>query len=258
MAKLNFAPRVPIFDANIGVGHRFDHPAPFDNVAALLSEMDRHRVERALIYHVHGEAISGLDGNRALAEWTDGQGRLSPQWTASPVRESLLQLQQFHAVGKVKSVRLHATRLGSSAVAIPFVDWVYGELLEWLQRENLPLWISLSDTPPTDIMDTLKRFPDLVTVLLGAHYSVGFLVHPLLRHLPNAHLELSRYEELGGIQTLKSEFGIERLIYGSFYPRYAMGPMIYSIHHAGLDESELSSICAGNLKRILGEGEGDD
>ena len=258
MGELNFKPRVPTFDANIGVGHGFDQPAPFDDAAKLLDEMDRHGVGRALIYHIQGEAISALDGNEALAEWANGEARFSLQWTASPVTDSLRQLQEFHAVGKVKSVRLHNTQLGSSAVEIPFVDWVYGELLEWLQAERLPLWISLADTRPTEIMGTLKRFPDLVTVLLGAHYTHAVLVRPLLKHLPNAHLELSRYEVLGGIEALKNEFGAQRLIYGSFYPRYAMGPILYSIHHTGLNDRELSAICWGNIKRILGEEGGDD
>ena len=258
MGELNFKPRVPVFDANIGVGHGFDQPAPFDNPAELLNEMDRHGVGRALIYHIQGEAISGLDGNEALAEWADGEVRLSPQWTASAETDSQRQLQELHGVGKVKSVRLHSTQLGSSSVGIPFVDWIYGDMLEWLQAERLPLWISLADTPSTEIMGTLKLFPNLVTVLLGAHYSHAILVRPLLKHLPNAHLELSRYEALGGVVALKYEFGVERLIYGSFYPRYAMGPMLYSIHHTGLSDIELSAICEGNLKRILGEEAGDD
>ena len=31
------------------------------------NEMQRHGVYRALIYHVQGESISGLDGNEALS-----------------------------------------------------------------------------------------------------------------------------------------------------------------------------------------------
>ena len=104
-----------------------------------------------------------------------------------------------------------------------------------------------------EVRDTLCRFPDLVTVLLGAHYAHSAVVGPLLRQLPNAHLELSRYEGLGKLQPLIDEFGIERLVYGSFYPRYAMGPILFLIHHLGLDPSALAILCAGNLERILGD-----
>ena len=253
MGALNFQPRVAVFDANIGVGHRHDRPAPFDDPAGLLDEMKRHRVGRAVIYHVQGESISAIQGNEELTKWADAEGPFSLQWTAGPNADSLRQLQEFHAAGKVQSVRLHNTE----SVNIPFADWIYGELLEWLNAERLPLWVSLADTPPTEIMSTLKLFPDLVTVLLGAHYRHAILVHPLLKGLPNAHLELSRYEVPGGIEALKAEFGVERLIYGSFYPRYAIGPMLYYLHHTRLSDPELAAVCAGNLKRILGE-EGQD
>lgn len=257
MDGLNFKPRVPVFDANVGVGHQFNQPAPFDDAAGLLHEMQRHGVQRALIYHVQGESISGLDGNEALVTWAEGTEQFSLQWTVGPRQDSLRQLQDFHVDGIVKSVRINSTRPGSSAVELPFVEWLYGDLLEWLQAEKVPLWISLTDTPTTEIMSTLKRFPDLVTVLLGAHYSHALLVPPLLRHLPNAHLELSRYEVPGGVEALKGEFGVGRLIYGSFYPRYAMGPILYALHHMGLTETDLEAICEGNLKRVLGEGIND-
>ena len=66
MTSLRFTTRVPVFDSNIGVGHRHDRPSPVQDTEGLLEEMHRHGIERALIYHVQGETISGIDGNEAL------------------------------------------------------------------------------------------------------------------------------------------------------------------------------------------------
>ena len=74
----------------------------------------------------------------------------------------------------------------------------------------------------------------------------------MLHCLPNAHLELSRYEPLGEIEALRDEFGAQRLLYGSWYWRYAMGPMLFYLHHTSLTDAELALVCAGNLERILG------
>ena len=249
MTTLNFQARVPVFDANVGVGHRRDRVSPFETREQLLEEMNRHGVARALIYHLQGEALSALEGNESLLTWVDGQSALHPQWVVDPTPESLTQLQQLHRAKQLTSVRLHNTE----ECRLPFVDWIYGDLLEWLAAEHIPLWLSLADTPAVEVRDTLRRFPDLVTVLLGAHYAHSAVVGPLLRQLPNAHLELSRYEGLGKLQPLIDEFGIERLVYGSFYPRYAMGPILFLIHHLGLDPSALAILCAGNLERILGD-----
>lgn len=247
MGTLRFAPQVPVFDANIGVGHRPNQVSPFDAPEDLLTEMARHGIERAVIHHQQATFRSPVEGNEILAEWAAGYEMFSLQWTLGATADSLRQLQELHADGQIQSVRLHATIHSK----LPFADWLYGPALEWLGAERIPLWISLADTEVTEAMATLRLFPELVTVLLGAHYVHAALVRPLLRQLPNACLELSRYEVLGEVEALLEEFGVDRFVYGSFYPRYAMGPMLYYLHHIRCTETELASICAGNLERLL-------
>jgi hypothetical protein len=249
MTTLNFHPRVPVFDANVRVGDRHDEPSPCPDRAALLAEMDRHGVARALIYHAQSEEISALDGNRFLESWLGNDGRLVPQWSAIPTPESLAQIQRLYAQGRVSSVRLFETWPDGA----PFRPWVFGNLLNWLQAQRIPVWIPLPKIDPDDLVSTLQQFPGLVTVLVGAHYVHHLLVRPLLKTLPTAHLELSRYEPIGGVEALCREFGAERLIYGSWYWRYAMGPMLYYLHQTHLSEAELALVCAGNLERILGQ-----
>ncbi len=248
MPPLNFQSRVPVFDANVGVGHRHDRPSPFSKASELVEEMQRHGVERALIYHVQGEAISAIWANEALLGWAGDAFRL--QWVAGTGDDILRQLGEFHSTDRVESVRLHSPEKDR----VPFVDWLYGPLLEWLSAEKIPLWVSLADSSPGEIMNTLRLFPDLTVVLVGAHYSHSTMVGPMLRKLPKAYLELSRFENLAGIETLIDEFGAKRLLYGSYFPRYAMGPMLFYLHHSDVDESDLAAICAGNLERILGGG----
>lgn len=246
MISLNFQPRVPVFDANVGVGHRHDRPSSFSEANELLEEMQRHGVDRAVIYHVQGEAISAIRGNEALPGWAGDA--FSLQWVAGPGDDSLRQLKGFHATERVVSVRLHSPEGGR----VPFVDWLYGPLLDWLSAERIPLWVSLADGSTTEIVNTLQRFPDLTVVLLGAHYVHSTMISPMLRRLPKTFLELSRFENLAGVETLVAEMGAERLLYGSYFPRYAMGPMLFYLHHLNIDDSDLAAICAGNLERLLG------
>ena len=245
MTSLNFQPRVPVFDANVGVGHRHDRPSPYSDANELLEEMHRHGVDRALIYHVQGEAISAIRGNEMLLGWTGDA--FSLQWVAGPGDDSLRQLKGFHADERLRSVRLHSPEGGR----VPFVDWLYGPLLDWLSTEGIPLWVSLADGSPVELLDALQRFPDLTVVLLGAHYVHSTIVGPMLRRLPKAFLELSRFENLAGIETLIAEEGVERLLYGSYFPRYAMGPILFYLHHMEIDDADLTAICAGNLERLL-------
>ena len=247
MTSLTFKPRVPVFDANIRVGDLRDDPAPCRNTAELLAEMDRHGVERALIYHAQAESISPIDGNNFLKSWLDDSGRLQPQWVVMPTDNSLQQIKILHGQGQVQSTRLYDT----GPAGLPFRPWAYDNLLAWLCEAKVPLWIHLPDANPDHIVTTLQDYPDLVTVLVGAHYAHALWVRPLLYHLPNAHLEVSRYEPIGEIEALRNKFGTERLIYGSWYSRYAMGPILYYLHQTDFSEAELALVCAGNLERIL-------
>lgn len=247
MVSLSFKARVPIFDANVRVGDRRDEASPCRNQAQLLAEMDRHGVERALIYHAQTELLSPLDGNGFLESWLGEDGRLVPQWSIGPTSDSLRQIKALHAQGRVRSVRLHDAR----QVGLPFRRWAYDETLTWLSEANIPLWVLLPAADANDLMTTLQAYPQLVTVLIGAHYSHHLWVRPFLKQLPNAYLELSRYEPIGQFEALRDEFGAERLVYGSWYSRYVMGPILFYLHHTDYTNSELALVCAGNLERIL-------
>ena len=246
--SLNFSARVPVFDANIRVGDLRDEPSPCRNREELLAEMDRHGVERALVYHAQAETISPLDGNRWLEDWLDESGRLAPQWVILPTDESIAQIRALHEQGRVRSARLYSAFCLSG---LPFRPWAYGDLLSFLDDAHIPLWISLPDADADELVTTLQAFPNLITVLVGAHYTHALWVRPIMKALPNAYLELSRYESIGEVEALRDQFGASRFIYGSWYWRFAMGPMLYYLHHTGLTESELTAICAGNLERVL-------
>ena len=114
------------------------------------------------------------------------------------------------------------------------------------------MWVPLPEMDPDDIVTTLQAYPDLETVLVGAHYLHAMWVQPMMKALPRANLELSRYEPIGQLEALLEEFGVERFVYGSWYWRLAMGPMLFYLHHVGLDDRELALVCEGNLLRILG------
>lgn len=253
MGGLSFRAKVPVIDANVGVGNQRDDINPVQTADDLLEEMDRHGVGRAVVYHRMGEARSATEGNELLEDFISGRDDLEPQWVVDSWPDSLQQVRDYRASGRVSSLRLHDT----VTAGVPLTDWIYGDLLSWASSERIPLWVSIADNEIPSLITLLRTFPDLDTVLVGAHQMHASSVRPALRALPRAHLELSRYEVIAQIERIKEEFGVERLIYGSYYPRYAMGTMLYSLHQQEFDEEELALVCAGNVNALLG-GQWDD
>ena len=74
------------------------------------------------------------------------------------------------------------------------------------------------DVETDHLVTTLKAYPDLHAVLVGAHYTHALVVRGLLEASLRAVLELSRYEPIGEVEALVERFGAERFVYGSWYP----------------------------------------
>jgi predicted TIM-barrel fold metal-dependent hydrolase len=244
--SLSFTSQVPVFDAQICVGAGRSSIGPAASRAALLAELDRHGVARALACHIHAEEFSPLRGNQLLEPWLGDDDRLAPLWSALPTSDSLAQIEQLQRAGRVRVVRLAA------AQGLPLADWTHGELFDWLSAAELPLWLALPEFDARDLVAVLRGYPRLQVVLTGAHYSQTLLAHKLLAALPGTYLELSRFESLDAIGDLVRQFGAGRLLYGSGYPRYAIGPLLYMLHRSGLTDAALAQICAGNLEQLLG------
>lgn len=237
-----------VFDANVAVGDARDALSPLRNRRQLLAEMDRHGVARALIHHVtsHQPLVDGAVTDDELEEWRDE--RLLPQWTGWPTPTSIERLQQRHAAGDLTSVRICA----GERVLSPFHPWLYGELLTWLAEIGAPAVIEMPAIDPDVIVRTLQAFPRLRSILVGAHPTHAIFVPAMLRAVEGLHLELSRYEPLGGVEALCAEFGASRLLYGSWYPRYAMGPMVHYLRTIDLAEADRAAVLGGALRGLLG------
>lgn len=237
-----------VFDGNVAVGDTVKQPSPLRDRVQLLAEMDRHGVERAIIYHAnsHQPLVESTLIDVELEEWRND--RLIPQWTGWPTRISIERLRERHRSGDLTSVRVCA----GDHVLSPFQPWLYGELLSWLSEIDVPVVVELTEIAPDVIVRTLQEFPRLRSILIGAHPTDSIFVPAMLRAVQGMHLELSRYEPLGGVEMLCSEFGASRLLYGSWYPRYAMGPMLHYLRAIDLSDADRRALLSGTLESLLG------
>jgi predicted TIM-barrel fold metal-dependent hydrolase len=252
---LNFKPSVPVFDANVALGRRHNRLVSVDTKEGTLEAMGLAGVGRALVYSPHAEFFDSEEGNRILLDTVQGEPGLVPQFICNPTFDDLDSFaEDVHERG-VRSVRMSPT-----VHKYPFRDWVVGAWMDWLARENLPLWISAGEvapwlgTPldPAEFHDTIKNNPEVTLVLSEVHYSQARWAMPLLRSLPNVHIELSRFVTSDSIPRLVETIGHERILFGSGFPSSPMAPQLYNLHRCGLSGPTLEAICSGNLDRLLG------
>ena len=83
---------------------------------------------------------------------------------------------------------------------------------------------------------------------MKTYYSAGHLGYGISKRIIQT---MRRDEPIGEVESLRDKFGAERLVYGSWYTRYAMGTMLFYLHHTDLNDEELRLVCSGNLERIM-------
>lgn len=244
---LDFRPSVPVFDANAALGRRNDKRVSVDTAEAALDAMEKAGVGRALVHHQHAVLFDGHDGNRLLLDVIRGEPRFVPQFACNP---SFDNLDTFAA--EVAELNVRSVRMDPTPHRYAFRDWVVGPWLEWLAAERIPLSLDAMEFDPAELHDTIKGHPDVTVLLNEVHYSHVPWALPLLRSLPNVHIELSRLVIPDGIARVLDAAGPERVLFGSRFPASPIAPQLYNLERCGLSEQTLKAICADNLVRLLG------
>lgn len=244
MPHLSFRTAVPVTDASVRVGNRYNQVGI--DKAELLREMDRHGVGRAVAWHAR-HFISPIEANRQIMDLAAHEPRIIPLFSAVPLDVCIADLRHLETDRKLTAVRWG--RIYENPA--PFSDWFAGPLFEFLIETRTPLWVNWEDVTPDQFVQTARRFPKLRIVITGFHWSQHVYARPLMRTLPRVTLELSRYEILEGIEALIAEFGFDRFVYGSGFPDYAMGPALFGLHQIQLPEDQLKGLCHDNVDRLL-------
>ncbi len=251
----SFKASVPVFDANIAMGRRHDRRVTVDNAEDTLKAMRRAGVDRAVAYAPHAVGYDPQDGNGLLMELIEGHEGFFPQFVCNPTWDDL---DAF--AGQVKELGVRSIRMVPALHNYPFRDWLVKPWLDWAARERVPIWMPVVydfigtdyTVDPEALHDTLADHPDVNVVLSEVYYFEQAWAVPLLRSLPNLHIEISRTINTDDVSRLVNIIGDKRVLFGSRFPDAAILPQLYWVERCGFSQDTLKAICAGNLERLLG------
>ena len=243
------------FDCNAFIGRPsvreiFQPASP----AEILAEMDFCGVDRALVWHAAQLDAGPLAGNELLAEAIQAQPRLFGCWAIlpnqarefPPFADFLTAMQS----ARVKAVRVYPKdhRFDLNAVAM-------GSWLEPLMHHRVPLFLSVAYGADWKIAyDLLAEFPDLVCVICDhGCWGEDRRFRPLIERYPHVYVDTAQYLLDGGIEAFVRDYGPERMLYGSGFPRSHFGGMMLALKHALISDEAKAAIAGKNLERIFAE-----
>jgi hypothetical protein len=228
--------------------------APVPTAEALLAEMDRVGVDKALVWHIAQHDASPQVGNQLLADAIRAHPRLAGCWTILPnqAREFPPLPVFFRQMreARVRALRVFPRSHKFLANAVSMGDW-----MEAMVARRIPLFLSVRrGVEWGDIYDLLAEFPDLVCVICDhGCWGQDRLFRPLLERYPNVYVDTAQYLLDGGIESLVADYGGRRLLFGSGFPESYIGGMMLALRHARIPDEARDAIAAGNLERILSE-----
>ncbi len=244
-------------DCNVFFGLPTHRPLlPVATVEALLAEMDRAGIEKALVWHIVQHDASPQVGNRLLAEAIRSQPRLTGCWAVLPN-----QAHEFPPpvvlFGQMREARIAALRIFPNEHHFLANAVSLGDLLEPMVARRVPLFLSVKRGMDWGgVYALLRDFPDLVCVICDhGCWGEDRRFRPLLERYRNVYVDTAQYLLDGGIESLVADYGAGRLLYGSGFPESYFGGMMLALRHARIPDEAKEAIAAGNLERILGEAE---
>ena len=244
------------FDCNVFFGLPVLRPLmPVPSVEVLLAEMDRAKVDKALVWHIAQHDASPQVGNALLAEAIRSHApRLVGCWTVLPGQTGefpppLMLFDQMKAAG------VAALRMFPASHRFPLNRLALGALLDEMGARHVPLFLSLRRGAEWNaIYSLLAEFPDLTCVVCDhGPWGQDRMFRPLLERYPNFYVDTAQYMLDGGIEALVNSYGPGRLLFGSGFPESYFGGMMLALRHAEISDEAKDAISGGNLERILSE-----
>lgn len=243
------------FDCNVFFGLPEIRPlAPIATAEALLAEMDRAGVARALVWHIAQHDSAPRVGNQLLANAIAPHPRLVGCWTILPnqAHEFPPPNQLFR---QMRAARVAALRAFPDSHKFLLNSVSMGELLEAMIKQRVPLFVSVKRGMSwRDVYTLLAEFPDLVCVICDhGCWGEDRLFRPLLERYANVYVDTAQYLLDGGLEALVADYGPQRVLFGSGFPESYFGGMMMALKHAQIPDEAKALIASGNLERLIGE-----
>lgn len=250
-------------DAHCQIGlHQRAQADSLWSVQDLLSEMDKHGVAEALVVDCLSREFHPDDGNARISRLVADHPRLHPAWAALPHAEADEQPQPADFVDQLREAKAGLCWLYPRQYRFSLQDWCIDRFLEPLADAGVPIFINYNEvgncgTSPDEtdwdaVVALCRRWPTLPVIVTEHRIRrTNRLVYRAFDACPNLRLELSSYWLHHGIEKIVRDWGAERLIFGSNWPRLGHGQTLGNLTCAEISDEDKRRIAGNNLRELI-------
>jgi len=245
--------RLSFFDANVWLGRPGGFPLAREVEAGAIEGLLTHySITGCLVSHWHSRTLSAQDGNRALEEALPAlPASCGAIWTGLPLLPG--EAGPIPGLGPL-SKRVSGVRIFPKTHRFPLTPWAVGSLCRWLSERHLPLFLWHAEMEWPALYALAKAFPGIAIVVESQPQKILYHVRSLfalMGECPNVFVETSNFVGQGIVEYTVRNFGVHRLIFGTFLPAGDPLVPIGMLVDADITEDEKVMIAGGNLRRLM-------
>ncbi|MCP4640887.1 MAG: amidohydrolase family protein [bacterium] len=249
-----------MIDFNVKLGHWPYRPVK--QLDALLTQMDRLGIEKAVVSSLHSVFyLNPQDGNEELyAAVAPHADRLMPFAVVKPnftlCEEDLAKcLGAYGMRGVVLHSNYHRYELDDPALS---------PLMQLAQEYAVPVCVhmgledprrqydreAIMPVVPVAIGALAEAYPNVEVVALGLKFGQERLLGDPMP--PNVSFDISNYETMGDLASTPGAVDRSRMLFGTGFPMFSMEANVEKLARSGLDDAERQAIARDNAARLLG------
>ena len=243
------------FDANvyIGLSKKYIYRAT-TSVKELLTEFDKQKVERAIVWHISQYDLSPIDGNNLVTKIIKQEERLFGCWSILPPQTSEIFTEDFFL--RMKKNRIFALRAFPDFHRFQLNKIVFGNFLDEVSKRKIPLLLSLEKGISWQgVYALMKEYPEITCILCDIGiWGADRQTWPLLENYKNLYLEASLLTlGFAQLEATVKKFGAERIVFGSNFPERYLESPILEVLHSNISKEDKEKIAYKNLEKIISE-----
>jgi len=224
---------------------------PPENMEEYLSELEKNEIKKAVITNFECTIYNPLSGNKNLIRWIKGYKNLygGIVWTPEigfPGNDLYDYIDEM-IKNKVVLVRMFPKLFKHS-----MKKWQIGDILEYMEHKKLPLLLWHMQTDWDAIQEICTEYSELPIIIEGNDQELLFHNRSYIRLLQKyENLYLETHNLILGIEYLVNEIGIDRLLFGTFFPYNDPDAAIMMITDSDVSEDKKYKIANENLCNLI-------
>ncbi len=261
----DWQPPESLIDTNVYVDRWPFRRLEYDQVDRLTARLREFGVIQAWVGNF--EALLHRDiraVNARLVEICRGQGEnfLLPFPTVNPKLPDWQEdLREIVEVYRLPGIRLHPDYHGYTLDDADFRDLLVRaaeanllvQLVLMMEDErSLHPALKVPMVDPKPLLQIIPKIPGLRIVLLNAQRVTPFPLLDELVKVGEVYVDIAWQEGVGGIANLLSRIPAERVVFGSYFPRFYFLSGILKLRESAVIGEALTAIATENARRLLG------